>query len=63
MHNPRMRILLAHGEVLTLETDRHRYLGTVEVRGATFVIRSGYAGRPAVVDAQDVLRIGPVEAE
>lgn len=54
-----MRDLLNHGELVVVETEDDLWLGTVEVVGATFVIRSGYVGRPVVVDVDDVLSVVP----
>lgn len=54
-----MRTLLNHGELVVLETDDDVWLGTVEIVDSTFVIRSGYVGRPVVVDAEDVVSVQP----
>lgn len=54
-----MRRLLAQGEVVVVETETDRYLGTVEIRDGTLVVRSGYAGRPVVLDPGDVVSIAP----
>lgn len=58
-----MQHLLGHGQLLVVETDDDVLLGTVEVRTqgpySTVIIRSGYVGRPVVVDADDVVSITP----
>jgi hypothetical protein len=52
--------LLAHGELLVLETDDGQvHLGTVEVRPDALVVRSGFAGRPTLLDPETVERICP----
>jgi hypothetical protein len=56
-----MAQLLNHGELMVVETERERWVGFVELRADHLVIRSGQAGRPRLVDAEDVLRISPVE--
>lgn len=57
-----MRHLLNHGELVVVETDDDAWLGTVEVVDGTFVVRSGYVGRPVVLDADDVVSVQPVGA-
>lgn len=52
-----MRNLMANGEVLVVETELHRFLGTVEVRDGEFVVRSGFVGRPVVLSASDVVSV------
>ena len=54
-----MGVWLAQGELLVVDTDRDRFLGTVELRGDTFVVRSGRRGRPVVVTVELVRRIVP----
>jgi hypothetical protein len=55
-----MRNLLAHGDVLVVETEDDTVLGTAEVVGDTLVVRSGYRGHPTVLALADVERITPV---
>lgn len=53
-----MNALLAAGQVLVVETeDGERYLGTVEVAGDAFVLRSGFQGRPVVIDVAEVVSV------
>jgi hypothetical protein len=54
-----MRILLNHGELVVIETDDDVWLGTAEVVDGTFVVRSGYVGRPVVLEADDVVSMVP----
>lgn len=55
------RELLASGAVLVVETDDDRYLGTVEVRDGTLVVRSGFRGHPVVLPAESVVRLYPAD--
>ena len=51
---------LADGDLLVVETmDDDLYVGTVEVVGETLVVRSGFQGRPVVLDREDVASIVP----
>lgn len=52
-----MGSFLGHGELMLVETDEDRFLGTVEVTGDVLVIRSGFVGRPVVVLQEDVVRV------
>lgn len=55
--------MLAHGELLVIETDDDAYLGTVEVaRGGQLIVRSGYVGRPVVLAADDVVALTTADA-
>jgi hypothetical protein len=54
-----MRALLGHGEMYVVETDDEAFLGFVEVAGDSVVIRSGFVGRPVLLDLADVVRITP----
>jgi hypothetical protein len=49
-----MRTFLAAGQLLIVETSDDRYLGTAEVVGGNLVIRSGYVGRPTLLEVTDV---------
>ena len=51
--------LLNHGELVVVETETERWVGLVELRADQLVIRSGRAGRPRLVDADEVIRIAP----
>lgn len=55
--------LMGHGELFVVETDDDVLLGTVELRAtgrsATVIVRSGYVGRPVVLDADTVVRMTP----
>lgn len=53
-----MGSFLGHGELMLVETDEGRFLGTVEVPEDVLVIRSGFVGRPVVVLQEDVVRVG-----
>lgn len=52
-----MRNLMANGEVIVVETEKGRYLGTVEVSDGRFIVRSGYVGRPVVLSAAEVISV------
>lgn len=52
-----MGSFLGHGELMLVEIDEDRFLGTVEVTEDVMVIRSGFVGRPVVVLHDDVVRI------
>jgi hypothetical protein len=45
---------LADGELVVIETDDDRFLGTAEVLADVIVVRSGFVGRPTVVAHEDV---------
>lgn len=51
--------LLCHGELVVVETENDLYLGTAEVLDGQLVVRSGFVGRPVVLNVQDVERITP----
>ena len=42
-----------------VETEEELHLGTVEVVEGALVVRSGYVGRPVVLDACEVLSLTP----
>lgn len=48
---------LADGELLVVETDDDRFLGTVEVLGEALIVRSGFRGHPVVLRHEDVMRV------
>lgn len=52
-----MGAFLGHGELMLVETEDDRFLGTVEVVGDDFVVRSGFVGRPTLVPQEDVVRV------
>ena len=52
---------LAAGELLVVETDEDRFMGSVEVLADVLVVRSGYRGHPTTVAHGDVVRITPVD--
>ncbi|MCA1712559.1 MAG: hypothetical protein LC789_13375 [Actinobacteria bacterium] len=55
-----MTYFLAHGELLVVETDDGKtFAGAVMVDGGRLVVRSGFAGRPAVLPVETVVRITP----
>lgn len=54
-----MRRLLNHGELVVVETEDDLWLGTAEVLGETLVVRSGYVGRPVVLDVDEVVSVLP----
>ena len=56
-----MRNLLANGEVVVVETEKGRYLGTVEVSDGSFIVRSGFVGRPVVLSAAEVVSVNAPE--
>jgi hypothetical protein len=51
--------MLANGEILVVETEDDRFLGSVEPRGEEFIIRSGFVGRPVIVHQADVMTLAP----
>lgn len=53
------RQLLAHGELVVVETDTDAYLGTAEVVNGTFVIRSGLRGHPVLLPLDEVTGLTP----
>jgi hypothetical protein len=54
-----VRTLLAQGELVVVETDDDLHLGTVEVVEGALVVRSGYVGRPVLLDADEVVSVTP----
>jgi hypothetical protein len=52
--------MLANGDLVVVETEDDRFLGTVEVLADRLVIRSGYGGRPVVLAHEDVIRMTAV---
>jgi hypothetical protein len=54
---------MANGEVMVVETELSRFLGTVEVRDGEFVVRSGFVGRPVVLSASDVVSVTTPEPQ
>jgi hypothetical protein len=56
-----MTSMLASGQIVVVETDEDRFLGTAEVVGEQLVVRSGFVGRPVIVELSDVERITPVD--
>ena len=52
---------LAGGQIVVVETEDDRFLGSAEVVGEQLVIRSGFVGRPLVVDLAEVERITLVD--
>lgn len=48
---------------MVVETEDDAMLGTVEVRStgrtSVVIVRSGYVGRPVMLDADEVLRVTP----
>jgi hypothetical protein len=53
--------LLAHGQLLVVETDDDAFLGTVEVGPGTLTVRSGYVGRPVLLNPEEVVSITPAD--
>ncbi|MCW2599484.1 MAG: hypothetical protein JWM02_1313 [Frankiales bacterium] len=51
--------LLADGELVVVETDDDRFLGSVDVQPDVLVVRSGFVGRPILVAHEDVVRVTP----
>ena len=54
---------MANGEVLVVDTEHARYLGTVEVREGDFIVRSGFVGRPVVLSASEVVSVTTPDAQ
>jgi hypothetical protein len=50
---------LAGGELLVVETDGDRFMGSVEVTGDHAIVRTGFVGRPTVLALEDVVRVTP----
>lgn len=57
-----MRELLAHGEIVVVETDDEQFLGTCEIHDGHAIVRSGYVGRPVLIALDDVEAITPATA-
>jgi len=56
-----VRKLLAEGRIVVVETEDDWFLGTAEIAGDTFIVRSDFAGRPVIVDAEAVQGIIPAQ--
>lgn len=56
-----MRKLLAEGQIVVVETEDDWFLGTAEMTEGSIVVRSGYVGRPVVLDADEVQSIIPAQ--
>ena len=56
-----MRELLAHGEIVVVETDDELFLGTCEILDGHAIVRSGYVGRPVLIALDDVEAITPAD--
>lgn len=52
-----MGTFLGHGELMLVETEEDRFLGTVEVTEDVLVVRSGFVGRPVVVPQEEVVSV------
>ena len=52
---------LSQGELLVVETEDDWFLGTVEMSGGVLVVRSGFVGRPVLVESESVVRIYPFD--
>ena len=52
-----MSCFLGNGELMLVETAGDRFLGTVELVGDEFIVRSGFVGRPTVVLPEDVVQL------
>lgn len=48
---------LAQGELVVVETEEDRFVGTAEVTEHTIVVRSGRVGRPVVLAHEQVVRV------
>lgn len=46
-------------DLMVVETEDDRYLGTLDVKGKQVTIRTGLQGRPKVLDLADVLDVTP----
>jgi hypothetical protein len=53
-HNRGVRELVAHGEIVVIETDEDLFLGTCEIAGGNAIVRSGYVGRPVLIPIDDI---------
>ena len=56
-----MEKLLAEGQIVVVETEDDWFLGTAEMADGTIVVRSGFVGRPVVLDAELVQSIIPAQ--
>jgi hypothetical protein len=54
-----VRELLAHGEIVVVETDDELFLGTCEILDGHAIVRSGYVGRPIVIPLDDIEAVIP----
>lgn len=52
---------LSQGELLVVETEDDWFLGTVEMSEGVLIVRSGFVGRPVLVEPESVVRISPFE--
>ena len=52
-----MSCFLGNGELMLVETEDDTWLGTVELVGEEFVVRSGFVGRPVVVLPDAIVRM------
>jgi hypothetical protein len=56
-----VRELLAHGEIVVVETDDEQFLGTCEIHDGHAIVRSGYVGRPVMIALDEVEAITPAD--
>jgi hypothetical protein len=54
-----VRELVAHGEIVVIETDEDLFLGTCEIADGNAIVRSGYVGRPVLIPIEDIESITP----
>lgn len=53
----KLTTLAKSGEIVVIETDSDRYIGTIEIDtdAQTVAVYNGFAGRPPVLDFCDIL--------
>jgi hypothetical protein len=54
-----IRPLIAHGEVVVVETEDDVFVGTAEFVGDSVVVRSGFRGHPVVIPVGELVSINP----
>lgn len=54
-----MSHVLAHGELVVVETDDDAFLGVAEVLDAHLIVRNGFVGRPVLIPLAEVVSISP----
>lgn len=56
-----MRHFLAEGQIVVIETEDDWFLGTAEMAGGNVIVRSGFVGRPVVLEVELIRSIIPAQ--